>query len=68
MTVCLQFLFLHRGISRGLTHISLVNIDPGKTNLIRIQLQGATLKLVIAEFLQSARIQDHNSFDDPEKI
>ena len=52
----------------GLTHISLVNIDPGKTNLVRIQIQGTTLKLGNSRILQSARIQDHNSFDDPDKI
>jgi alpha-L-arabinofuranosidase len=53
---------------QGTTHISLVNIDPGKTNLIRIQLQGTTLKLGNGRILRSARIQDHNSFDDPDKI
>ncbi len=52
----------------GITHISLVNIDPGKTNLVRIQIQGATLKLGNGRILQSARIQDHNSFDEPDKI
>ena len=52
----------------GITHISLVNIDPGKTNLVRIQIQGTTLKLGNSRILQSARIQDHNSFDDPDKI
>ena len=54
--------------NQGTTHISLVNIDPGKSNLIRIQLQGTTLKLGNCRILQSARIQDHNSFDDPDKI
>jgi alpha-N-arabinofuranosidase len=53
---------------QGLTHISLVNIDPGKPHLIRIQWQGTVLKLEGGRILQSARIQDHNSFDDPDKI
>ncbi len=52
----------------GITHISLVNIDPGKINIIRIKIQGATLKLGNSRILQSARIQDHNSFDEPDKI
>ncbi len=53
---------------QGATHISLVNIDPGKTNHIRIQLNGTNLKLGNSRILQSARIQDHNSFDVPDKI
>jgi alpha-L-arabinofuranosidase len=53
---------------QGIIHISLVNIDPDKTNLVRIQIQGGPLKLGDNRILQSARIQDHNSFDEPEKI
>jgi alpha-N-arabinofuranosidase len=53
---------------QGIIHISLVNIDPGKTNLVRIQIQGGPLKLGDNRILQSGRIQDHNSFDEPEKI
>ncbi|MEJ0080522.1 MAG: alpha-L-arabinofuranosidase C-terminal domain-containing protein [Puia sp.] len=54
--------------STGLIHISLVNVDPGKKHLIRIRWQGSILKLDSGRILQSDRIQDHNSFDDPEKI
>jgi len=54
--------------SLGATHISLVNIDPGKSHLIRVYWQGAELKLDSGRILHSPRIQDHNSFDDPEKI
>jgi alpha-N-arabinofuranosidase len=53
---------------QGVTHISLVNIDPGKPHLVRIQWQDPVLKLEGGRILQSARIQDYNSFDDPEKI
>jgi alpha-N-arabinofuranosidase len=52
----------------GVIHISLVNIDPEKTNPVRIQGLDPGMKLVAATILQSARIQDHNSFDEPEKI
>jgi alpha-L-arabinofuranosidase len=52
----------------GVTHISMVNIDPAKTNQVLIQIQGGTLKLKSGRILQSPRIQDHNSFDEPEKI
>jgi alpha-N-arabinofuranosidase len=53
---------------QGITHISLVNIDPEKTNPVRIQWQGPGLKLVSGNILQSPRMQDHNSFDEPDKI
>ena len=53
---------------QGLTHISLVNIDPEKTNTVHIQWQGPQLKLENGRILQSARIQDHNSFENPDKI
>ena len=52
----------------GVVHISLVNIDPGKTNPVRIQGIVPGMKLESAKILRSDRIQDHNSFDDPEKI
>jgi alpha-N-arabinofuranosidase len=52
----------------GIIHISLVNIDPEKTNGVRIQMQGPALKLGNGRILQSSRIQDHNSFDEPDKI
>ena len=54
--------------SRSVTHISLVNIDPEKTNIVRIRWQGPVLKLENGRILQSAAIGDHNSFDDPDKI
>jgi alpha-N-arabinofuranosidase len=54
--------------SAGLTHISLVNVDAGKQHLVQIRWQGTTLKLDSGRILHSARIQDHNSFDNPEKI
>jgi alpha-N-arabinofuranosidase len=54
--------------AQGFTHISLVNIDPGKPHLVRIHWPGPALKLDAGRILHSARIQDHNSFDEPEKI
>jgi alpha-N-arabinofuranosidase len=52
----------------GITHISLVNIDPEKANKVRIQWQGSVLKLDSGRILKSDRIQDHNNFDELEKI
>lgn len=54
--------------STGLVHISLVNIDPKKTQDIAIDLQGGNLKTVTGRILASAKLQDYNSFEAPEKI
>lgn len=54
--------------SSGFTHISLVNIDPSHQHSVHIRWEGAALKMGSGRILQSARIQDHNSFDNPEKI
>ncbi len=53
---------------QGLTHISLVNIDPDKANTVHLQMEGPELKLDNGRILQSGSIQDFNSFDDPGKI
>jgi alpha-N-arabinofuranosidase len=53
---------------QGLTHVSIVNIDPEKTNEIHLRLSGSELKLDSARILQSASVQDFNSFQDPQKI
>jgi alpha-L-arabinofuranosidase len=52
----------------GFVHISLVNIDAGKTNRVQIEGLERGWKLTGSRVLASASIQDHNSFDDPEKI
>ncbi|MGB5667767.1 MAG: alpha-L-arabinofuranosidase C-terminal domain-containing protein [Maribacter sp.] len=51
----------------GFTHISLVNIDLKNPKTITISLDESH-KLVSGRILKSSRIQDHNSFDNPEKI
>ena len=52
----------------GITHVSLVNIDPAKTNTVSIDLGKAAYNQVSGRILVSARIQDFNSFEDPAKI
>jgi alpha-L-arabinofuranosidase len=54
--------------STGLVHISLVNIDPKKTQDISIDLQGGNLKTVTGRILASDKLQDYNSFEAPDKI
>ena len=54
--------------SAGNVHVSLVNIDPDKTNTITVKFDGAAYKKVSGRILYSPKVQDHNSFDDPDKI
>ncbi|GAA0892790.1 alpha-L-arabinofuranosidase C-terminal domain-containing protein [Fulvivirga kasyanovii] len=52
----------------GQVHISLVNIDAAKTNAVEIDLNSLGIKELTATALTSEKLQDHNTFDDPEKI
>lgn len=52
----------------GLTHISLVNIDLEKAQDVSIDVSKYNLTSVTGRMLSSAKIQDHNTFDNPEKI
>ena len=52
----------------GLIHISLVNIDSQKSQDITIDVSTYNLSSVTGRILTSPNIQDHNSFENPEKI
>lgn len=52
----------------GIVHISLVNIDPGKSQNISIDMQGIKVNSINGRVLASAKIQDCNTFDNPDKI
>jgi alpha-N-arabinofuranosidase len=52
----------------GVTHITLVNIDAGKTQDLAIELRGAKYSGVTGRILSSSKLQDHNTFDMPDKI
>ena len=52
----------------GLTHVSLVNIDAKKDNEVTINIEGAKYKSVSGRILKSGKLQDYNSFENPEKI
>jgi alpha-N-arabinofuranosidase len=54
--------------STGLMHISLVNIDSKNAQDISIELKGGNFKTVGGRILTSAKLQDHNSFESPDKI
>ncbi|WZL88151.1 alpha-L-arabinofuranosidase C-terminal domain-containing protein [Salinimicrobium sp. 3283s] len=52
----------------GSTNISLVNIDAQKEHKVEIDLEGMDVKKMQGQILRSGKIQDHNTFDDPDKI
>lgn len=53
---------------KGLTHISLVNIDSKKENTMEIDLNEIGIKAVTGMIITSSKLQDFNSFDNPTKI
>jgi len=52
----------------GATHISLVNIDAGKPQSVSINVNGANYRSVTGRILTSDKIQNYNSFENPNKI
>ncbi|MBE7171844.1 MAG: alpha-N-arabinofuranosidase [Williamsia sp.] len=54
--------------STGLTHLSLVNIDASKPQDISINLQGKKFSAVSGRILSSGKLQDVNTFSNPDKI
>lgn len=54
--------------AKGAVHISLVNIDAKKEQEITLDLRGSKFSTVTGRILTSPKIQDHNSFDAPEKV
>jgi alpha-N-arabinofuranosidase len=54
--------------SLGRTHLSLVNIDAAKTYEVKVELNNKKFTQVAGRILQSEKLQDHNTFDNPNKI
>jgi alpha-N-arabinofuranosidase len=52
----------------GAVHISLTNIDASKTQDVSIDLGDLKVKAVTGRVLRSEKLQDYNSFDNPEKV
>jgi alpha-N-arabinofuranosidase len=52
----------------GVVHISLVNIDPNKTQQVTINLGNIKLTHISGRILTSHKLQDYNSFTEPDKI
>lgn len=54
--------------SVGVTHLSLVNIDAKQAQEITISIEGGKYSSVTGRILSSAKLQDYNSFENPNKI
>ncbi len=54
--------------ANGLTHISLVNVDAKNPQEVTVDLRGAKFSSVTGKILTSEKLQDYNSFENPEKI
>ncbi len=52
----------------GWTHLSLVNIDPHKSQTITIDLGQNKYSVLSGRILKSPKLQDYNSFENPDKI
>lgn len=52
----------------GNINLSVVNIDAKKSHAVDINLDGADVKKVTASILKADKIQNHNDFDNPEKV
>jgi len=54
--------------SSGLIHVSLTNINSKKEETISITIEGEKYSAVTGRILTSSKLQDHNTFEQPEKI
>lgn len=52
----------------GIIHISLVNIDIKNEKNISLELRGAKFSSVNGRILTSSKVQDHNTFEEPDKV
>ncbi|RYY56086.1 MAG: alpha-N-arabinofuranosidase [Chitinophagaceae bacterium] len=53
---------------RGLTHVSLVNIDPKKEHVVTISVTGTSYSNVTGRILKASSMNDYNTFQEPGKI
>lgn len=52
----------------GVVHISLANIDISKPQTVTVRLAGIKAKVVNGRILSSQKVQDHNTFENPDKV
>ncbi|MGX5689715.1 alpha-N-arabinofuranosidase [Arcticibacter tournemirensis] len=54
--------------SKGIIHISLVNLDPSKKITVSSALEGIRWSRVEGQIVTSTKFNDYNSFDNPAKV
>ena len=52
----------------GKMHMSLTNIDNKKEQIVQVDINGFKAKSVIGRILTSAKVQDHNTFENPLEV
>lgn len=52
----------------GVLHISLVNLDAQKSQDVTLDVLGANVNSVNGRILTSGKMDDHNTFDQPERV
>ncbi len=54
--------------SNGVVHVSLVNLDPAKRVAVRANLGSVSFRAVSGRMLTSAKFNDYNSFERPDRV
>ncbi len=54
--------------NNGVIHVSIANIDANAPKTVTLEMRGADISSVEGEILRSARVQDHNTFEEPDKV
>jgi alpha-N-arabinofuranosidase len=54
--------------SNGLIHVSIVNVNPVKDITVPCSIKGIRPKSITGQILTSPSMQDHNTFDKPDKV
>lgn len=52
----------------GKVHVSIVNIDSKKSQKVTLNISGVKFKDTTGQILSSEKLQDHNTFEEPETI
>lgn len=53
---------------QGVTHLTVVNIDASKAQDLSVDIRGGKYSSVSGRILTSAKLQDHNTFEQPDRI
>jgi alpha-N-arabinofuranosidase len=54
--------------SKGKIHVSMTNIDPKNQQEVHLEIQGVSPGQVTGKIITSEKMQDHNSFDNTNKV